>query len=385
MLSSEGGGIVKILIANGGFYPAKNYGGPVVSIDNLCSLINDVADCFVICTDHELKQKERLPGIDEGWNERENCRVQYFPDEKVNYRTLSILVNEIKPDVIYINSLFDAMWALPLLRIAKRKSIRVLLAPRGQLCKNVFKGKYKKLPYIWYLKLFGLIDDVQFQSTSEEETETIKRYLGAKDEQIHFLTNLPSLPQKKLTYNEKKTGCGKFVFYSRIVPKKNLISAIKYFNGIEGKIEFDIYGPIEDKGYWGECQKEISNLPENVSVTYKGVIDHDRVFDVLSGYDAFVFPTWSENFGHVISEALFSGCPAIISDQTPWLGLEQAGAGWDIPLNDSIKYRKAIQKIVDFSSFEEAKMRGSAKTFAYNQFNLDKMKEEYISAFSRVL
>ena len=85
-----------------------------------------------------------------------------------------------------------------------------------------------------------------------------------------------------------------------------------------------------------------------------------------AGYDAFVFPTWSENFGHVISEALFSGCPAIISDQTPWLGLEQAGVGWNIPLNDSIKYRKAIQKIVDLSSFEETKMRESAKTFAWS-------------------
>ena len=371
---------MKILIANGGFYPAKNYGGPVVSIDNLCSLINDVADCFVICTNHELKEKKRLPGIDEGWNERENCRVQYFPDEKVNYRTLSILINEIKPDTIYINSLFDAMWTLPLLRIAKRKSIRVLLAPRGQLCKNAFKGKYKKLPYIWYLKLFGLINDVQFQSTSDEETETIKRYLGANDEQIYFLTNLPSLPQKELTYSEKKTGFGKFVFYSRIVPKKNLISAIKLFKGIEGKVEFDIYGPIEDKGYWVECQKEISNLPENVNVTYKGVIDHDRVFEVLSGYDAFVFPTWSENFGHVISEALFSGCPAIISDQTPWQYLKENNAGWDFNLNDIKSFQNAIQAVIDYDNEQEAKLRTGAEQFARKKFDLVKLKSDYIKA-----
>ncbi len=373
---------MKVIIANGGFLPAKTYGGPVVSIDNLCSFLNEDVEFYVICTDHELGTTQRLEDIEEGWNQRNNCKVRYFSNVEITINNLNVVIEEIEPDTIYINSLFDAMWTIPLLHIAKKKGIKVLLAPRGQLCKNAFIRKYKKIPYIMYLRIFGLIKSVHFQSTSDEETETIKNYLGGTDERIHFLTNLPSLPQKTLRHTEKKAGEASFVFFSRIVPKKNLISAIKYFEDIDGKVTFDIYGPIEDERYWDECQEAISSLPRNITVNYKGIIDHDHVFDVLSQYDAFLFPTLSENFGHVISEALFSECPVIISDQTPWRGLEEAGAGWDIALDNQEKYRRTIQDIVDISHLEECKMRNAAKSFADKQFNLKKMKDDYWLAFN---
>jgi len=372
----------RVIIANGGFLPAKTYGGPVVSIDNLCSFLHEDIDFFVICTNHELGVNQRLDHILDGWNDRGNCKVRYFADAEVTKEKLKTVVDEISPDTIYINSLFDAMWTIPLLKIAKEKGIKVLLAPRGQLCKNAFIGKYKKIPYIVYLKALCLLKNVHFQSTSEEETGTIKKYLGGTDERIHFLTNLPSLPKDELAHPKKEPGKASFVFFSRIVPKKNLISAIKFFEGIEGKVSFDIYGPIEDENYWNECKKIMSMLPQNINVNYKGLIDHDHVFEVLSQYDSFVFPTLSENFGHVISEALFAGCPVIISDQTPWHGLESVNAGWDIALNNHEEFRKAIQIIVDNSYFEENAMREAARAFVKRQFELDKLKEDYLSAFS---
>ena len=373
---------MKVIIANGGFLPAKTYGGPVVSIDNLCGFLHEDIDFYVVCTDHELGEQQRLEGILEGWNDRGNCKVRYFADAEVTVRNLTAIVEEIQPDTIYINSLFDAMWTIPLLKIARRKGIKVLLAPRGQLCKNAFIGKYKKLPYIMYLKVLGLIKEVHFQSTSDEETETIKQYLGGTEERIHFLTNLPSLPKSGLSHPMKEAGKASFVFFSRIVPKKNLISAIKYFDTIDGEVNFDIYGPIEDDIYWKECQDAISKLPPNITVKHKGIIDHDHVFEVLSQYDAFLFPTWSENFGHVISEALFSECPVIISDQTPWRGLEEAGAGWDIELDNSSKFIQAINHVVHIDDNEQLKMRSHSKKYANSKFNLENLKNEYIKALN---
>ncbi|NLG05022.1 MAG: glycosyltransferase, partial [Clostridia bacterium] len=177
-------------------------------------------------------------------------------------------------------------------------------------------------------------------------------------------------------------GKASFVFFSRIVPKKNLISAIKYFDTIDGEVNFDIYGPIEDDIYWKECQDAISKLPPNITVKHKGIIDHDHVFEVLSQYDAFLFPTWSENFGHVISEALFSECPVIISDQTPWRGLEEAGAGWDIELDNSSKFIQAINHVVHIDDNEQLKMRSHSKKYANSKFNLENLKNEYIKALN---
>lgn len=371
---------MKVLVANGGFYPAKKYGGPVVSVDNLCTLLKEEIEFYILCVDHDMGETSRLEGIKAGWNIRNNCKVQYFHENDITKKNIELIVDEVKPDTIYLNSLFDAIWTIPLLQIAKQRSIRVLLAPRGQLCKNAFIRKYKKMPYIWYLRLFGLLENVRFQSTSDEETGTIKKYLGGTDNRIYFLTNLPSLPQYELKYHDKISGKGKFVFYSRIVPKKNLLGAIRYFNKVDGDVEFDIFGPIEDREYWEVCQTEIGKLPQNIRVTYKGAIEHDMVFNTLAEYDAFLFPTLSENFGHVISEALFSGCPVIISDQTPWRGLEQSGAGWDISLDKIELFSKAINEIVSISNNDEQKRRDSAKEFASKQFDLERIRNDYISA-----
>lgn len=158
----------------------------------------------------------------------------------------------------------------------------MLLAPRGQLCDGAFKRKYKKIPFIWYLKMKGLIKDVYFQSTSDDETNAIKKYLKAKNNNIFYLPNIPSIPSRNIERLEKKEGEGDFVFLSRIHPKKNLVSALSFFNSVKGSVRFDIYGPIEDSDYWSECQKVIEKLPKNITVNYCGLTSHDEVHNVLA-------------------------------------------------------------------------------------------------------
>jgi glycosyltransferase involved in cell wall biosynthesis len=146
--------------------------------------------------------------------------------------------------------------------------------------------------------------------------------------------------------NIKKPGELRIVFVSRISRKKNLAGALTTLEGISGDITFDIYGPAEDRAYWEECQRLISHLPPNIRVNYLGQIEHNQISQVFAEHDLFFFPTLAENYGHVISEALSSGCPVLISDQTPWRNLEQEGAGWDIPLNEVGRFRAAIQQCV---------------------------------------
>lgn len=45
----------------------------------------------------------------------------------------------------------------------------------------------------------------------------------------------------------------------------------------------------------------------------------------------FVLPSHNENFGLAISEALAHGIPALVTDTTPWSGLNTNGAGWCVP------------------------------------------------------
>ena len=274
---------------------------------------------------------------------------------------------------------------LPCLQLAKKYNINVLLAPRGELCAGAFKKKYKKIPYITYLRVMGLIKNVEFQSTSDEETEAIQRILKVKGKRVHFLTNIPSIPKKEYDRFEKVVGKGKFVFLSRIHPKKNLISAIKYFSGVNGEAIFDIYGPIEDESYWKECQIEIEKLSKNVTVNYCGLVSHDEVHEVFSKYDAFLFPTFSENYGHVIAEALAVGTPVILGrGVTPWDDLNDI-AGFVSDLNEEEAFRNYINRVVSMDKEEYAKLTNNVFTYINNKLKLDQLEIEYRDALEALV
>jgi glycosyltransferase involved in cell wall biosynthesis len=48
--------------------------------------------------------------------------------------------------------------------------------------------------------------------------------------------------------------------------------------------------------------------------------------------ELFVLPTYSENFGLAVAEALAAGTPAIVTRGAPWEGLEKHEAGWWIDI-----------------------------------------------------
>lgn len=374
---------MKILIIMTGFFPGQKFGGPPVSVDNFCTLLSE-EDYYIVTRNHDMGESTPYQNINEGWNKRDNCNVLYLSDKDYKYNRFIQIVDEIKPDIIYLQGLFQNC-IIPCLILAKKKNIPVMLAPRGELCSGAFKKKYKKVPYIMFLKLFSLLDKIHFQSTSDEETEGIMKYLGIEKDRIHFMTNIPSIPKDRNISVNKVEGKANLIFISRIVPKKNLLSALNYLSEVKGNLNFDIYGSLEDEMYWKEFEKKIKELPSNIHVEYKGLISHGQVHETLKKYDAFLFPTLSENFGHVIAEALMVGCPVIISDQTPWTDVNDIDGGWSLPLNDSKNFVDAIQSIVDANESVEREYKDNIIQYINGKMNLSEMKDNYVNSFKSAI
>ena len=368
----------------GGFFPGKKYGGPPVSIDNFCSLMRD-CECYIVTHNHDLYESNSFLCIKNGWNDRGNCKVLYVSDKDYNINFFEKVINDINPEILYLQGLFQSC-VLPCLKLAKKYNLPVLLAPRGELCNGALNiKKWKKIPYIEFIKAFGLAKKIHWQSTSNEETKAIKKWMKVEEKHIHELDNVPSIPKKCYSRMDKIAGEGRFVFMSRIHPKKNLLSAIRYFHFVEGKVWFDIYGPIEDKEYWNKCQEEINALKKNVTVQYKGLVSHEQVHEVFSQYDAFLFPTLSENYGHVIAESLLVGTPVIISDQTPWVGLEENCAGWSIPLSDTERFIDAITWVIREGTADEKSTRKAVIDYVINRSNLKGLAQEYSFVLKQVI
>lgn len=375
---------MKVMITVGGFYPAKNFGGPATSIYNICNLLCKTIDIVVITANHDLNSKEPLEGVVEGKNEYDGFSVYYLSEEYINYRSFAEIADKEKPDIVYVNSLFSGKYFIPFLKYTKKRGLPLLLAPRGELCDNAFRKRTKKLIYIDVLKMLYGMKNVSIHVTAENEVAGVKRYLGIPDNRIYQIENIPTRKKTEKTKLDKKCGEAHIVFLSRIHPKKNLLFAIKVLAHIQGKVFFDVYGPIEDQEYWAACKKAIDDLPKNIRVRHCGVVEHSEVQTVLSKYDAMFFPTLSENYGHVIAEALLADCPVITSDQVPWTDMATFECGYAIPLNDVRAFEDAVNDVVGWGKEDIRKASEHCEKYIAQRINFEKLRKEYSSMFLEI-
>jgi len=145
---------------------------------------------------------------------------------------------------------------------------------------------------------------------------------------------------------------------------KNLDFALRVLKTVNSPLTFTIYGPKEDEAYWRTCEAMVADLPENIQVDYRGAVLPEQVRGVLRAHDVFFLPTRGENYGHVIHEALAAGLPVLLSDQTPWGDVVDAGVGWTLPLNDPAAFARVIEDVDGWDSDRLAMTKKMASDFA---------------------
>jgi glycosyltransferase involved in cell wall biosynthesis len=259
---------------------------------------------------------------------------------------------------------------------------KIILSPRGMLQQSAIDSKaLKKRLFLFLFKLMRLHKRIHYHATKEQEKKEIIKYFGEDT----YVTVIPNFIQKVGEYSRcknKKNGSVKFVFLSLIVFMKNLAFILEQLVGIKGDILFDIYGPISDLEYWAKCEEISQKLDKNISINYRGEVPNHQVPAILKKYHFYVLPTLGENFGHAIYEALSTGIPVIISDRTPWKGLEKEMAGWDIPLKNPEKFREIINKCIEMDDEEFRLWSEGAYRFAMQYAKRNNNIEAYKQLFS---
>ncbi len=172
---------------------------------------------------------------------------------------------------------------------------------------------------------------------------------------------------------------------SRVSREKNLDGALRLLARVKGQVEFHVYGPHQDAGYWSECRHLIEALPDNIRVLDHGPVPASEVVVTLRQHHILLLPTFGENFGHVILESLLAGCPVLISDQTPWRGLEEKGVGWAIPLSDSNAFVTVLQRCVHLGNEEFQVMSARARQYGADVAGDPEVVSQNISMFSSQL
>ncbi len=118
------------------------------------------------------------------------------------------------------------------------------------------------------------------------------------------------------------------LFLSRVHPKKGLLELVRAWGQVAPVgWRLRIAGPDEG-GHWGEVARLVGHLGLEAVVDYVGPVEAERRAALYREADLFVLPTFSENFGVVVAEALAAGVPVITTRGAPWADLETHGCGW---------------------------------------------------------
>ena len=349
----------KILIIAGRYLPGFRDGGPVRSILNLTEWLGDEYDIRIMCHDRDHGDTSPYPGITYGeYNRVGKANVWYTPKHSAD----EMVKLAEDADVVYVAGLYDE-YARIAMRLAKGGRIKTPLyvAPMGSFSPEAFRIKgFKKRLFILYMKLTGLFDNVVWSLTSQREVSELAAVLGKGNKNV-IATDLPRKAVCEHT-GIKDEGMLRLVFISRIAPKKNLISVpdILRLTDDDIKVKLDIYGPAEDKNYLHECMAKLDQLKKThpgCKWEYKGEADSEKVPEIMAAYDAFIFPTLGENYGHVIAESLSAGCIPVVADTTPWLDLNEKGCGYVCPLRDKAAFAAAINELAAMSETDIKVMR----------------------------
>ena len=227
--------------------PGYKSGGPVRSISNIISALNDRYEFYVVCLSNDIGENRYKDVISNRWTKIHGANVLYIDKYFVPFALSLKQLRIVKPDIVYFNSLLDPFFTFLQLIYYHRKAKKVIIAPRGELSEGALSlSKLRKLLYLTVFNAFFSPNKLTWHATSDFESNQISKNLFVDRYRIYIANNLyyDQGIKNKFVNQVKKSNRLSVVFLSRISPVKNLGYFLDILNGCNLRIKFDIYGPI---------------------------------------------------------------------------------------------------------------------------------------------
>jgi glycosyltransferase involved in cell wall biosynthesis len=387
----DGAARTRVLVCLDRYLPGTQYGGPIRSLANMVFYLSSHFDFYIVTKDRDVMDKKPYEGVTpDKWHRVGESRVLYC--SSVRPSILQRAYREVRPDAIYLNEMWVDFTRLMLVlnRVGEFGDTPVVVAPRGAFSPGALAIKgAKKFVYMKLAKFFGMHDGVTWQATTPRETLDLLRAAPARNidpNSIRVAYNINDAEASTAPHASKRPGDLEMVFIGRISEMKNLHFLLEILAQVVGRVRLNIYGPIagSDQHYWDQCQAKIARLPENVAVDYRGPLEHNAVPGALHEHHFFVLPTKGENFCHAAVESLINGTPVVLSDETPWVNLNDCRAGFDLPLDDRAAWVSAIQQCVDMDSSTYRSYLEGARAYG-RQFSVESAVAQHVELFATAL
>lgn len=292
----------------------------------------------VFTTDFGLEGRVRADGspIQDG-----TATVRYFPVQqpralKPSWPLYAALARALPAaDVVHLHSLYLFHdWAAG--RICRRTGVPYIVRPHGTLDPYIWRRhRARKLVMEWAFQNRVLRHAAAIHYTTEEEMRLAAPHAqGAPGVVVPLgleLDDYESLPPAERFFARHPETRGKRIvlFLSRLHEKKGLDILAAAFGRI-AKTFHDAHlvlaGPDDGMGTRLNVWLRDAGISDRTSRT--GMIEGEDKQAALAAASLFVLPSYSENFGIAVLEAMAAGLPVAISDQVNlWREVERSGAG----------------------------------------------------------
>jgi glycosyltransferase involved in cell wall biosynthesis len=346
------------------YYPAVRYGGPIRSVHGLSvALARRGHDVHVFTTNMDGPGDLDVPT--DRRVDLDGVSVRYFPVPALRRlawspamgRELNERVAEF--DVVHLHSAF--LWPTrAAARAAVRAGVPYLLAPRGMLIRDVIQRRSRGVKRAWIalVERRTLAEAAGLHATAQIEIDEA-RALGLTVRRSFSVANgveWPARPRELAETPYAALSPTFALFLSRISWKKGidrLIQAWKFVPDLPL-----IIGGNDDEGL-------IPGLTE--LARREGVANRVRFIGAVSDADKWalyraarltVLPSWSENFGNVIAEAMAMSCPVVLTRGVGIAPLvERYGAGL-VCGNEPHDIAEAVLRVVRNPAAGEMGLRG---------------------------
>lgn len=252
-------------------------------------------------------------------------------------------------DLVHIHGIWDRRLHA-VAKLCRKAKVPYVIAPRGMLEPWSLQQKWLKKRIARFLyQDRDLKKAAALHATAESEKDQFRK-LGFKNYCI-VSPNGVNLPQTPTSTHNSNSYEKRALFVSRMHPKKGVMELVEAWARVkpEGWICELVYtkSGAEELAYEQKVKDRILALgmsyqdndgtihsptpTSHSNFIFTGPLDDDKKWEAYARADLFILPTYSENFGIVIAEALWAGVPVITTKGTPWselVGGSSGRCGW---------------------------------------------------------
>ncbi|HWP91117.1 MAG TPA: glycosyltransferase [Thermodesulfobacteriota bacterium] len=392
---------MRVLHITPSYFPAFKYGGPIEAVHLLNkALAKKGIDVDVFTTDTGLENGKSIPRDE--WQELDGIRVRYFRCYGYERYTFSpkIFLELLKDTRFYDLVHITSVWNFPVLAGGIASLLHkkpYILSPHGSIYPEAIgiKSKNKKMFYYNLIAKYYIKRASAIHFTTQDEKENAIGFLDIRNKAfvvpIGFdLSGFEELPRRgsfKNRYAALKNR--KYIlFLGRINIKKGLDILVESFGEI-AKAYKDLYlvivGANEgNEGFKEEVKRRLKDVGLLERTIFTGMLRERDKLEAFVDAEVFVLPSYSENFGMAVVEAMACGIPVVISNKVGIHREVERNRGGIIVETNPDSLSRGIRALLDNEELKR-EVRTNGRKMVEEYYDIDKVADMVIKVYREII